>query len=136
MDQMAHILFVDDQPHNRYLVSKSLREEGYRTAIVDDADSFWEHIEEFQPDMVLLNTLSERFDSFTLLLEIKKNCSDCPVLVYFIRSEDFIDRLKESVNGVLGKNRLVESIKKSPPFRLRGRRCNTSARSKVSLLEN
>ncbi len=136
MDQMAHILIADDQPHNRYLVSKSLREEGYQTVIVDDADSFWEHIEEFQPDMVLLNTLSERFDSFTLLLEIKQKCPEFPVLVYFIRSGDAIDRLKESINGVLGKNRLAKSCNNSHPFRSKERRCNTTARSKASLLEN
>ena len=136
MDQITHILIADDQPHNRYLVSKSLREEGYRTAIVDVADSVWEHIEEFQPDMVLLNTLSEGFDSFTLLLEIKQKCPDFPVLVYFIRSEDAIDRLKESVNGVLGKNRLIKSCNNSHPFRSKERRCNTTARSIASLLEN
>ncbi len=127
MDPMAHILIADDQPHNRYLVSKSLHEEGYRTAIVADADSVWVHLKEFQPNMVLLNTLSEGFDSFTLLLEIKQKCPDCPVLVYFIRSRDAIDRLMESINGVLGKRRLVESIKNTHPFRSRSGRCNTIA---------
>ena len=136
MDQIAHILIADDQPHNRYLVSKSLREEGYRTAIIDDADSLWENIEEYQPDMVLLNTLSEGFDSFTLLLEIKQKCPDFPVLVYFIRSGDAIDRLRESVNNVLGKNRLVDSIRNSHSFRSRRGRCNTITRSNASLLEN
>lgn len=136
MDPIAHILIADDQPHNRYLVSKSLHEEGYLTAIVDNADSVWEYLREFQPDMLLLNTLSEGFDSFALLLEIKQICPDFPVLVYFIRSGDAIDRLKESINGVLGKNRLVKSRIFSDPFRSGERRCNITARSKASLLEN
>ena len=82
MDQMTqHILIADDQPHYRYMVSKSLREEGYQTAIVVNAESLWEHIEEFQPDMVLLNTLSEGFDSFTLLLEIKQKSKNIAISV-------------------------------------------------------
>ena len=109
MNQMVRILILDDQPHNRHLVSKSLREEGYQTEIVYDTDSAWELWSEFQPDMVLMNSLAEGFDSFALLLDIKKKHPEFPVLVYAIRSVDAVDRLKESVTGILGKRQLVES---------------------------
>jgi CheY-like chemotaxis protein len=109
MSRMVCILILDDQPHHRYLVSQSLREEGYQTEIVDNTDSAWELWNESQPDMVLMNSLAEGFDSFALLLEIKKKHPEFPALVYAIRSVDAIDRLTESVTGILGKKRLLES---------------------------
>jgi CheY-like chemotaxis protein len=136
MDQRVRILIADDQPHNGYLVSKSLREEGYRTAIVDTADSAWEHIREFQPHIVLLNSMSEGFDSFTLLLEIKQKHPEFPVLVYVIRSGDAIDKLKESISGVLDKTRLFETRHHSRSIRSGGSRINPTARFNVSLLAN
>ena len=110
MHPKARILIADDQPHNRYLVSKSLCEEGYRTAIADNVDSIWEYLREFQPHIVLLNAMSEGFDSFTLLLEIKQKRSDFPVLVYVIRGGDAIESLKESIAGVLGQSRLGRTV--------------------------
>lgn len=117
MSPVVRILILDDQPHNRYVISKSLREEGYQTEFVDDPDSAWELWREFPPDMMLLNSLSEGFDSFAFLLAIKQKCSDFPVLVYAIRSVDAIDRLKESIAAVLGNKRLVESGMNTRPFR-------------------
>ena len=109
MGQMVRILIADDQPHYRHLVSKSLCEEGYQTKIVDNADSAWEHLKGFQPDIMLLHALSEGFDSFALLLEIKQVEPDFPVLVYVIQSRDALDRLKESITSILEDNRSVES---------------------------
>jgi CheY-like chemotaxis protein len=117
MSPVVRILILDDQPHNRYVISKSLREEGYQTEFVDDPDSAWELWREFPPDMMLLNSLSEGFDSFAFLLAIKQKCSDFPVLVYAIRSVDAIDRLKESIAAVLGNKRLVESGMNMRQFR-------------------
>ncbi len=117
MSPVVRILILDDQPHNRHLISKSLREEGYQTEFVDDPDSAWELWREFPPDMMLLNSLSEEFDSFAFLLAIKQKCSDFPVLVYAIRSVDAIDRLKESIAAVLGNKRLVESGMNMRQFR-------------------
>ncbi len=109
MSPMVRILILDDQPLNRHLISKSLREEGYQTEFVDNPDSAWELWREFPPDMMLLNSLSKGFDSFAFLLAIKQKRSDFPVLVYAIRSADAIDRLKESITAVLGNKRLVKS---------------------------
>jgi len=98
---MADILIVDDQPTVRRLVSRALTAEGYRIRAIYDAALTWDHIKMLQPDLVLLNGLSDRFDSFGLLVDIKRRYPKYPVLVYVIRSFDAIDNLKQAISGVL-----------------------------------
>jgi len=98
---MTSILIVDDQPHVRKLVSKSLSAEGYQIEAIGNPALTWEHIRELQPDLVLLNSLSDRFDSFELLIDIKRGHPKFPVLVYVIKSFDAVERLKEAITGVL-----------------------------------
>jgi hypothetical protein len=50
---------------------------------------------------VLLNSLSDRLDSFELLIDIKRGYPKFPVLVYVIKSFDAVERLKEAITGVL-----------------------------------
>lgn len=98
---MASILIVDDQPHVRKLVSKSLSAEGYQIEATGNPALIWEHIRERQSDLVLLNSLSDRLDSFELLIDIKRGYPKFPVLVYVIKSVDAVERLKEAITGVL-----------------------------------
>jgi DNA-binding NtrC family response regulator len=98
---MASILIVDDQPHVRKLVSKALVAEGYRITAIDDAELTWEHVGGLLPDMILLNCLSERFDSFGLLVDIKSRYPKYPVLVYVIQNLDALGSLKQAIAGVL-----------------------------------
>lgn len=106
----GRILIADDQPHVRQIVSRELREEGYETSLVDNARSLWVQLKAYRPDVVLLNSLSEGFDSFDLLIDIKDEHMDLPVLVYVYRSRDALDRLKETISAVLTENRLAEVV--------------------------
>ncbi|MBL7180391.1 MAG: response regulator [Pseudomonadota bacterium] len=103
---MASILIVDDHPHVRKLVSKGLAAEGYRITAIDDAALTWEHIQALAPDLVLLNCLSERFDSFALLVDIKSRYPKYPVLVYVIQHVDAMVSLKQAITGVLDEIQL------------------------------
>ena len=136
MVQLTQILIVDDQAHYRHLVSRALREEGYDTNIVDNADSAWKVINGVRPDIVLLHAFSTGFDSFDLLLEIKKIAPEFPVLIYAIQSRDALDRLKESISLVLKENRIVESPIYSNLIRSGGYWINTTTRSNASMVEN
>ena len=136
MVQLTQILIVDDQAHYRHLVSRALREEGYDTNIVDNADSAWKVINGVRPDIVLLHAFSRGFDSFDLLLEIKKIAPEFPVLIYAIQSRDALDRLKESISLVLKENRIVESPIYSNLIRSGGYWINTTTRSNASMVEN
>ena len=136
MVQLAQILIVDDQAHFRHLVSRALREDGYDTNIVDNAESVWKVINGVLPDVVLLHAFSKGFDSFDLLLEIKKIAPEFPVLIYTIQSRDALDRLKESISLVLRENRIVESSIHSNLIRSGGYWINTTTQSNASMVEN
>ena len=113
---MASILIVDDQPYFRKLVSKSLTSDGYQITTLDDASLAWEHIRKFQLDLLLLNSLSEGFDSFELLMDIKSEYPKFPVLIYVIKSLKAIDSLKEAIIGVVNENRLPNRTRNLNPF--------------------
>ena len=136
MVQLSRILIVDDQAHYRHLVSRALREDGYDTNIVDDADSAWKVLNGVRPDVVLLHAFSKGFDSFDLLLEIKKISPQLPVLIYAVQSRDAIDRLKESITLVLQENRIVESTIHSNFVRSGEYWINTTTRSNASMVGN
>ena len=112
---MVSILIMDEQPYVRKLVSKSLTSDGYQVATINDASLIWEYIRKFQLDLLLLNSLSEGFDSFELLMDIKSEYPKFPVLVYVIKNLKAIDSLKEAIGGVVNENRLAESDKKFKP---------------------
>ena len=78
---MANILIIDDQPHVRKLILKALTSDGYQVAITDDASLTEEYIRKLQLDVLLLNSLSEGFDSFELLMDIKREYPKFPVLI-------------------------------------------------------
>jgi len=109
---MARILIVDDQHPVGKWISTALTADGYRISAIGDAASVLERIRKLHPELVLLDSLSDRFDSFTLLMDIKREHPKIPVLSYVINSMDDMDRLKEAIAGLLGENRLSEPDKK------------------------
>jgi len=112
---MAIILIGDDQLRVRKQVSIELAAEGYDVTTVGDDKAVFKNIRKLQPSMVLLNALSDNFDSFNLLLDIKRYNPKLPVLVYVIKSFDAIISLKDAIDGVLHKNVWVKYINKPAP---------------------
>jgi PleD family two-component response regulator len=94
---MALILIVDDECPDRRGVTKALADEGYRMLSIDDPDVIWAYINRFKPDLVLLNGLSERFQSFEVLNDIKKKSPEFPVLVYMVKDGDALKKLKQAI---------------------------------------
>lgn len=110
---MALILLVDDECPDRRGVKKALADEGYRIISIDDPTATFAYIDKFKPDLVLLNGLSERFQSFEVLNSIKKKTPEYPVLVYMVKSHDALKELKQAIALALfevrfsrGNNRL------------------------------
>jgi CheY-like chemotaxis protein len=110
---MASILIADDQKQIRRLVSKALSSDGHHVTTVDDICGAWEQIGECRPDMVLLNCLSEDFDSFEFLIDIKCRHPDYPVLVYTVTNHEAIDNLKETISDVLNEGQPKDGNRKS-----------------------
>ncbi len=113
---MANILIVDDQPHVRKLISKALTSDGYQVSTIDDAALAMGYIRKLQFDVLLLNSLSEGFDSFEILMDIKHEDPKFPVLVYVIKSFNAIDSLKEAITGVVNENRLPNRTRSINPL--------------------
>lgn len=105
---MASILIADDHPQNRQLVSRALHSEGHTITVVGDVSGAWRHIGDGRPDMVLLNFLSEDFDSFEFLIDIKRKHPEYPVLVYVADTSEAIDSLKETIGCVLAEKRVKD----------------------------
>ena len=113
---MANILIIDDQPHVRKLVSKALISDGYQVETIDDVTLMREYTRRLQLDVLLLNSLSEGFDSFELLMDIKREDPKFPLLIYVIKSFNAIESLKEAITGVINKNRLPNRTGNIDPF--------------------
>jgi PleD family two-component response regulator len=94
---MALILMVDDESPSRKYVKKALADEGYRIISIDDPSATWAYITRFKPDLVLLNGLSERFQSYEILNDIKSRSPEFPVLVYMVKDDDALKKLKQAI---------------------------------------
>jgi len=98
------ILDFHDNPSVGVLTSVVLAKEGCQVVSLNDADLIWEHIEETQPELVLLDSHSDGFGTMKLYFEIKQKYADLPVIVYKAVGFNAMDRIKEAVAGALGCN--------------------------------
>ena len=113
---MALILIVDDECPGKRNIKKALTDEGYRMISIDDPAATWAYITRFKPDLVLLNGLSERFQSFDLLNDIKNKSSKFPVLVYMVKDDDALKKLKQAIAFALFEVRFSRGKKSHPRF--------------------
>jgi len=95
------VLIVDDHPQESKLLTRELTVDGYQVKVIDKADMIWINISVHEPDLVLLNCIPDKFESFELLVNIKEVYPHLPVLVYIINSIDALVDLKETVNFLL-----------------------------------
>ena len=103
MTKKVFILIADDQLHVSRLVATAIREKGRQAEIADSVEKTWEYLGENQPAVILLNSLSEGFDSFDLLNAIKEKMPNIPSVIYAIRGAEGIEELKGTVEKVLGE---------------------------------
>lgn len=61
---MANTLMVDDQSRVRQLISEELIFEGHQVHGLGKAESVREHLQGFQPDVVLLDLFLDGFEGF------------------------------------------------------------------------
>ena len=62
---MTHrILIVDDEPNIVMSLEFILQKSGYETAVARDGDEALEQVEQFRPDLVLLDVMMPRRDGF------------------------------------------------------------------------
>lgn len=112
---MALILMVEEESLQRYDAKKALANEGYRMISITDPTATWAYISRFKPDLVLLNGLSEGFESYELLNDIKQRAPELPVLVYMVKTHDDVKKLKQAVALALFEVQFARREKQPKP---------------------
>ena len=127
---MSKILVVDDQKCIRDLLANILCHDGYRVATALDSNSSLLSLQNFQPDLILLDLYLDGAEGFGLLQDFKRIAPDVPVIIftaydsyredlrlaqaeaYVIKSHKF-DELKKTIEKVLSPNPKRDSARKA-----------------------
>ncbi len=77
------ILIADDNQQNRELVEACLSDEDYIIEMAEDGRSTLEKVEQFHPDLILLDIMMPKMSGFEVCQLLKNNSStqDIPVLM-------------------------------------------------------
>ena len=71
MKSVDTILIVDDEPTNVDMLSQELEEEGYNLLTAYDGEEALIKVQEYQPDLVLLDIMMPNVDGFTVCRILK-----------------------------------------------------------------
>jgi DNA-binding NtrC family response regulator len=102
---MPKILNLHDDPYVGVLTSEALTQEGYQVVSLNNVDLIWEHIENIQPKVVLLDSDPDGFGAMKLYFKIKQKYADLPVIVYRTGGFDAMDRIKAAIDEILSEKR-------------------------------
>ncbi len=118
---IQHILIVEDNPSDRYLLSRLLGEIGpYTLHVAENGEEALQHIEQSPPDAVFLDLLLPKMDGFTLLetLRADPRWQDLPIVIFTAAdlSPAEVSRLRNAAQGLLRKGAqdtttLLENLK-------------------------
>lgn len=75
------ILIVDDSTINNILLENLFSSYGYDTNSVLESDAVMDHIQSYQPDVILLDLMMPGLNGFDILKEMNKNNLDIPTIV-------------------------------------------------------
>ena len=88
MAEKKKIMVVDDDQHIAELISLYLIKEGYETMEIYDGREALEKVDNFQPDMMLLDLMLPSMDGYKVCTEVRKK-SDIPIIMLTAKGETF-----------------------------------------------
>lgn len=118
---MANILIVDDQPCVRELLSEELISEGYRVAAAGDVKSARDQFRSSQPDLVILDLYLDGPEGRGLLLDIKGQDPDLPVIIFTAYDSYVDDPQLSQADGYVIKSLILDGLKRKVADVLRPR---------------
>lgn len=68
-----HLLVVDDSPDNLFLLETLLQGAGYETRTAEDGKQALAEIEDFPPDLVLLDVMMPGMNGYEVTMRIREN---------------------------------------------------------------
>jgi len=91
----GHILIVDDNLHNLRVTARILQDEGYKISLAQDAKSALAQLEEYSPDLILMDVMMPEIDGLKAVRILKQNdrLKDIPVIFLTAKNqvEDLVD---------------------------------------------
>lgn len=78
---MNPICIVDDQPQICSTISSILSDEGYNAVAFQDAESFWQSLDNLEPSLVLLDIWLPGIDGLQLLKRLQERFPSLPIIM-------------------------------------------------------
>ena len=110
---------VDDSTINNMLMENLLAEHGYETLSVIEGKKVEEHIEEYQPDVIILDLMIPDKSGIEILKDLKARNITIPVVVITAMESKKIHKNVESFGVIaihtkpIHSEKLIESIQKA-----------------------
>jgi DNA-binding response OmpR family regulator len=82
------VLIVDDEPRVREVVATYLTREGFETRQAADAEAAGRFLDDFKPDLVVLDVMFPGASGMDLLAGIRRGGSEIPVILLTARAEE------------------------------------------------
>ena len=103
MPKGKSILVVDDSPTVRKLIAGKLEKSGHQVVLATDGVEAMERLENFVPDLVLLDITMPRMDGYQVCKLIRSNPATKDVTVVMISGKDgFFDKVRGRMAGTTG----------------------------------
>ena len=108
----ARVLVVDDEPNISALLSATLRLVAFEVRVVDSGHRALVAVEEFEPDLVVLDVMLPDLDGFDVARRLRANGSRVPVLFLTARDavEDRISGLSAGADDYVTKPFSLEEV--------------------------
>jgi DNA-binding response OmpR family regulator len=110
-NKMASILVIDDQPFIGEMLSGDLAGDGHTVNWVEEADYAICAIQEYNPDLILLDLYLKGFEGWDLLKQIRRYAPEVPVLILSAYDSFIGDPRLEEANGYVIKNSNTDLLK-------------------------
>ena len=105
------ILFAEDEPISRKLISLFLRGEGYEVDEAKDGAEALDFINRFQFDLVISDIRMPRVDGIELITRLRSISPDTPFIILTSSPNDALDLSKMPKSFVISKPVLFEILK-------------------------
>ena len=103
MPKGKSILVVDDSPTVRKLIAGKLEKCGHEVICANDGVEAMERLENFVPDLILLDITMPRMDGYQVCKQIRSNSATKDVTVVMISGKDgFFDKVRGRMAGTTG----------------------------------
>ena len=91
----ARLLIVDDDPAMLELLQRLLQPWGFRLQLLSDPQAFWQTLESFEPDLVLLDARMPEISGFDLCQVLRNAPRWCEVPVLFMSGHTDADTIQQ-----------------------------------------